>query len=47
MAENGKLFCLEGATFNIITGGLRENPTFDKTKDIEDKNLAMIARSFM
>ena len=38
LAENGKLFCLEGATFNIITGGLRENPTFDKTKDIEDKN---------
>ena len=38
LAEKGKLFCLEGTTFNILTGGLRDNPIFDIKKDIGENN---------
>ena len=38
IAAAGKLFCLDGSTFQRLTGGLRPNPTFDKKKDISETN---------
>ncbi len=38
LATNDKLFCLDGSTFNRLTGGLRPNPKFDKSKDISESN---------
>jgi len=38
LAIDEKLYCLDGSTFNRLTGGLRANPAFDKKKDISEKN---------
>lgn len=38
LAANGKLFCLDGSTFNRLTGGLRTNPAFNKNNLVCDEN---------
>lgn len=38
LAINDKLYCLDGSTFNRLTGGLRNNPAFNKKEDISDRN---------
>lgn len=38
LAVEEKLYCLDGATFNKLTGGLRPNQYFDKNKEISEKN---------
>jgi Ca2+ transporting ATPase len=38
LAANDKLFCLDGSTFNKLTGGLRPNPSFNKKEDISESN---------
>jgi len=38
LAANEKLFCLDGSTFNRLTGGLRPNPGFNKKEDISESN---------
>lgn len=38
LAINDKLYCLDGSTFNRLTGGLRPNPAFNKKEDISEKN---------
>jgi len=40
LAIKEKLICLDGSTFNRLTGGLRSNPRFNKKEDISDKNPA-------
>lgn len=38
LAAKDKLFCLDGATFNRLTGGLRANPKYNKALPISEIN---------